>query len=119
MPVFQTRRQFLTAVSLIGADGPLETTEVRLFKTAVICLAPQYLVDDLLRSEGFTDIRYIASPNINIPDAIAAGEYDFSLDFASDHIFGIDRGVAITLLAGVHVGCYELFAKNEIRSIPS
>jgi ABC-type nitrate/sulfonate/bicarbonate transport system substrate-binding protein len=27
------------------------------------------------------------------------------------------RGLAVTLLAGVHVGCFELFAKEGIRSV--
>ena len=33
------------------------------------------------------------------------------------HVLGIDRGVAMTVLAGVHVGCFELFASVDIRSV--
>src|SRR5262249_10118480 len=67
----QSRRRFLTtlssagAVGLIGAhnsraqEGPPETITVRLAKIAGICIAPQYVADELLRAEGFTDIRYV------------------------------------------------------------
>ena len=34
-----------------------------------ICVAPQYVVEELLRAEGFTDIRYVPFP----PGAIHAG----------------------------------------------
>ena len=71
MPMTQTRRRFLTTLSLAGAaglvrappalaaEGALETTTVRLAKIAGICLAPQYVAEELLRAEGFTDIRYV------------------------------------------------------------
>jgi NitT/TauT family transport system substrate-binding protein len=71
MPIIQTRRRFLTAVSLAGAagvvrlppvlaeEGGLETTTVRIGKSPGICVAPQYVAEELLRAEGFTDVRYI------------------------------------------------------------
>ena len=70
MTLVQSRRRFLatlsssTAAAVIGAsnsaaqDAPPETTTIRLAKNAGICIAPQYLADELLRAEGFTDIRY-------------------------------------------------------------
>jgi len=129
MGMKRTRRRFLTTLSLAGtagllrarpvsaAEGALETTKVRLLKTLGVCLAPQYVAEGLLRAEGFTDVEYVDSTTMNIAGAIATGEYDFGLDFVSDHIFALDRGSALTLLAGVHVGCYELFAREGIRSI--
>jgi NitT/TauT family transport system substrate-binding protein len=39
------------------------------------------------------------------------------LEFAARAIQAIDDGGAITVLGEVHVGCYELFAKDEIRSV--
>ncbi|HWX62851.1 twin-arginine translocation signal domain-containing protein, partial [Bradyrhizobium sp.] len=71
MAIAQTRRQFLTTLSLAGAagllhappsraaEGALETTTVRIAKIGAICLAPQYVSEELLRAEGFTDIRYV------------------------------------------------------------
>jgi NitT/TauT family transport system substrate-binding protein len=39
------------------------------------------------------------------------------LEFAAKIVQAIDDGGAITVLGGVHVGCYELFAKDDIHSI--
>ena len=39
------------------------------------------------------------------------------MDFAARIVQAIDEGGALTVLGGVHVGCYELFAKDEIRSV--
>ena len=64
----QTRREFLTTLSLAGAagfagalplqaaEGPPEITTVRFVKIPGDCLAPQYIGEELLRGEGFTDI---------------------------------------------------------------
>jgi NitT/TauT family transport system substrate-binding protein len=48
---------------------------------------------------------------------VGRGEADFTLEFAARAIQAIDDGGAVTVLGGVHVGCYELFAKDEIRSV--
>ena len=125
----QTRRQFMTSLSLAGAagfagalplqaaDGPPEITTVRFVKIPGDCLAPQYLSEELLRGEGFTDIRYVEKPGNALPESIARGEADFGFDFAADSVAMIDRGVAITVVSGVHVGCIELLAKQTIRSV--
>jgi NitT/TauT family transport system substrate-binding protein len=129
MPTTQTRREFLTALSLAGAAGilsprgiraaerPLETTSIRIGKLGAICLAPQYVSEDLLRAEGFTDIRYVEVPPPAVGQAIGRSEADFSTAFAVDPIQAIDAGSPIVVLAGVHIGCYELFAKPDIRRI--
>jgi NitT/TauT family transport system substrate-binding protein len=52
-----------------------------------------------------------------IGQAIGRNEADFSTAFAVDPITAIDAGSPIVVLAGVHVGCYELFAKPDIRRI--
>src|SRR5438132_7853195 len=103
MPNIQTRRQFLTTLSLagaaglarapraLGAEGTLETTSVRLLKQERLCIAPEYIVADLLRAEGFTDIRYVSlPPGANTPDGIAQRALDFGVHFGSVQIVGID-----------------------------
>ena len=46
-----------------------------------ICLAPEYIAEDLLRAEGFTDIRYVhAAASRRV---VASGEIDF--DFSPRH----------------------------------
>jgi NitT/TauT family transport system substrate-binding protein len=125
----QTRRGFLTTLSLAGAaglvhapplqaaEGPPEVTSVRIVKIPGDCLAPQYIAEELLRGEGFTHIRYVEKPGNAVPESIARGEADFGFDFAPDSVAMIDRGVAITVLSGVHVGCIELLASESIRSV--
>jgi len=49
--------------------------------------------------------------------AIGRGDVDFSLEFAAQLIPAIETAVPVTVLAGVHVGCFELFAHEGIRSI--
>jgi NitT/TauT family transport system substrate-binding protein len=49
--------------------------------------------------------------------AIGRGEVDLSLHFAALLIPAIDAGETITVLAGMHIGCFELFANEHIRSI--
>jgi NitT/TauT family transport system substrate-binding protein len=129
MSATQTRRRFLTALSSAGAagfiggvnslaqGGRLETTSVRLGQDPSICLAPWIVANELLRADGFTDVRYIDVGGESAP-ALARGESDFYLDFSPTFIIEIDAGKPITILAGVHVGCFEILARETIRSIP-
>jgi NitT/TauT family transport system substrate-binding protein len=130
MSMQPTRRHFLTSLSLAGAAGVLpnsrplaaeerlETTSVRLMRISAICLAPQYVAEELLRAEGFTDIRYIdAVSNGEFDAAVASGKADFTLNFGLVMVSGIDKGDAIKILAGVHVGCLELFGNERVRNI--
>ncbi len=129
MPTTQTRRRFLTTLSLAGAaslaraprvlasEGRLETTSVRLIKTASICSAPQYVAEGLLRAEGFTDIRYVDTPSPEVPGAIARGKVDFGMHYASGLVRNIDAGEVVTVVGGVHVGCFEVFGSDAVRGI--
>jgi NitT/TauT family transport system substrate-binding protein len=130
MQTTQSRRSFLAtlssagAVGLMGApdsgaqDGRLETTTVRVAKVAAVCIAPQYVADELLRQEGFTDIRYVATiPGVEAALSLARGEIDFTANFPPALIIPIDAGQPITIVAGEHIGCLELFAKESIRSV--
>jgi len=128
MPMRQTRRRFLAGLSGVGAaallrdpalaaEAPPETTSVRLAKIPVICFAPQYVCEALLRAEGFTDVRYVDTSVPGLSEDLARGKLDFASNLSLDSITAIDAGVPITILTGVHAGCYELFAHGEIRSI--
>jgi NitT/TauT family transport system substrate-binding protein len=126
----QSRRRFLATLSSAGVAGlmggrnsfaqeaPPETTTVRLAKIAGICIAPQYVADELLRAEGFTDIRYVAVET-GIPGALALarGEIDFTTNYTPPLIIAIDAGEPITIVGGEHAGCFEVFAREGIRSI--
>jgi NitT/TauT family transport system substrate-binding protein len=126
MPMMESRRRFLVTLSMAGvvrappllaAEGPPETTSVRIEKAPSICVAPQHLAEEFLRAEGFTEIRYVATPFDSVQEMIARGEIDFGLEFAAKTVQAIDRGVAITVLTGVHVGCFELVGNEGVRSI--
>jgi NitT/TauT family transport system substrate-binding protein len=101
-----------------AAEGTLETTTVRFPRYPGICVAPQYVAEELLRAEGFADIRYVdVASSAEFNEALASGKADFNLTFASVLVSGIGGGGAITMLAGVHVGCLELFGHEGIRGI--
>src|SRR5215831_3641907 len=130
MKLIQTRRRFLTNLSAAGgavllgappapaAEGPLETTIVRLANEAGICQAPLFVAEDLLRAEGFTDIRYPRIYDTGVVEAVAGGAVDFEISL----VFGslpraIEAGLPIVALAGLHIGCFELFAAEGIRNV--
>ena len=110
MEIMRTRRSFLTAMSaagalglfkvprLLAAEGPLETTSVRLLKSSLICsAAPQFAAEGLLRAEGFKELTYVEVPRTELPQAFSDGRVDFTVTFAGNHIQAIDRGTPITI----------------------
>jgi NitT/TauT family transport system substrate-binding protein len=104
------------------AEPPPETTRLRLSKVQTACLAPQYVAEELLRAEGFTEVEYIADGPIaagGVPgaQAMGAGAIDVSMNFAAPLAIALDKGAPILLLAGVHVGCFELFVSEKVRTI--
>ena len=129
MQITQSRRRFMAGLSAgaagllltpksLHAEPPPETTTVRLAKIPGICLAPQYVADALLRAEGFADVRYVpVQAGVENAERMARGEIDFSMNFVAPLLIPIDTGEAITVVAGVHPGCFELFANERIRSI--
>jgi NitT/TauT family transport system substrate-binding protein len=88
MHTMQSRRDFLAALSAAGAvsalgtraaladEGPPETSTLRLPHDPAVCLAPLYIAGDLLRAEGFTDVRYVAPPAYSAEDSVSRGEVD-------------------------------------------
>jgi NitT/TauT family transport system substrate-binding protein len=126
MHIIPSRRDFLTALSAAGAatafgsrasladEGPPETTTLRLQRGAAICVAPEQIAEELLHAEGFTDVRYVPPSKAS---QVASGEIDFALQTAAWVVSHLDSGEPVTALAGVHSGCYELFAHDPIRAI--
>ncbi len=130
MSTEQSRRDFLAGASLAAAagvfgargsladEGPLETTTVRLLKESGVCDAPLYVAEELLRADGFSDVRYVHIEADN-SDAgmVADGKLDFSQSYAPEALRQMDAGKPVTVLAGVHPGCHELFAREPVNSI--
>jgi NitT/TauT family transport system substrate-binding protein len=90
---------------------------VRLSKIPVMCFAQQYVCEDLLRMEGFTDILYVDTKPAVYGQGLAEGKYDFASNVTAQSVIFIDSGLPITLVAGIHAGCQELFGSDGIRSI--
>src|ERR1700748_3418987 len=130
MEVAQSRRRFLSTLSLAGAacfvrepvalaaEGPPETTAVPFMRTPSLCHAPQFVAEQLLRAEGFSEIQYVeGKSSAEINEAVTSGREDFNTHFAPQWVSVIDSDGPVTVLSGVHVGCFELFGKEGIRSI--
>jgi NitT/TauT family transport system substrate-binding protein len=142
MKIIQSRRDFLASASMAAAAGvlggrssladapPPETTTIRIrvedapplvvsgVAENALCIAPTLITEDLLRAEGFTDIRYVLVKNgPPYAQAFERREIDFGLRFAPGAVRYLDAGVPITVLAGVHPGCFALFAHEHIRAI--
>ena len=104
--------------SATSADAPPETTRIRIAKVPAICLAAQYVAEDLLRAEGFTDVQYVEMPLPQIASAVATGTIDVSAETVTDLVMELESGGAIVIITGLHVGCYELVAGHRVRRIP-
>ena len=130
MRITPSRRDFLASLSAAGAaatfgsrralaaERPPETTTIRIGKSPGICVAPSYIADDLLRAEGFTDIRSVpTAEGFTFAQMAGRGEIDFGISFAASVVYHLDAGVPVTALAGVHSGCYELFAHEPIQTV--
>ena len=78
---------------------------------------PQMIPEQLLRAEGFTEIRFVEMIAPEVSSAVGLGKVDFDMHFAPQWVSVIDGSAPVTVLSGVHVGCVELFGKEGIRSI--
>ncbi|PYM52413.1 MAG: ABC transporter substrate-binding protein, partial [Candidatus Rokuibacteriota bacterium] len=123
-----SRREFVSGLTLagtagfagirparVGAEPPPETTRLRLYHSPSVCVAPQYIVGELLKAEGFSDIKYVKTTTAGISKVLASGEVDVSLHFVAPLVIQLDAGDPITVLGGVHPGCFELFGTDRVR----
>ena len=131
MPVMQDRRRFLATLSstaaagllhvpnVLGQEAPLETTRIRLYDWSGVCIAPQFVAEELLRSEGFTDVQYVRDePSGSLPNPLlASGGIDINSQFSAPSILRVEAGDPVVFLGGLHVGCFELFGTEQIRAL--
>ena len=99
------------------AEPPPETTRLRLsrFPYDHACLAPQWVAEELLRAEGFTDFQYLTTAD-PFKD-LAAGKLDFSGGEIIGTLLSLDAGVPLVVVGGIHAGCFELFGTPRVRSV--
>jgi NitT/TauT family transport system substrate-binding protein len=125
-----TRRAFLGGLTLAGtaarlglysrpvAAEPLpETTTIRLVRSPAICIAPYYIAGELLQGEGFTEVHHFQMEAQLSTSALLSGEVDIVLNFVGPLLVGLDTGDPLIILAGGHVGCFELFGTDHVRAI--
>src|SRR5215471_19671114 len=102
----------------VGAEPPPETTRLRVVVGRSLCTAPQIVAEELLSGEGFTDLQYLKKAALReVETALASGEADLGLHFAAPLIVRLEAGDPIVILAGSHVGCFELFGTRQVRVI--
>jgi NitT/TauT family transport system substrate-binding protein len=126
-----TRRRFLGGLTLAGTAGllglhprpvaaepPPETTTLRLAQGLGLCVAPQYVAEELLQAEGFIAVHSVKTNTVrDIEMALASGDAHLGMHFAAPLVVRLDQADPITILAGVHAGCFELFGTERIRTI--
>jgi NitT/TauT family transport system substrate-binding protein len=126
-----SRREFVCGLALAGtvgleglrpepvaAEPPPETATLRLVKIPSVCQAPQYVAGELLKAEGFTDVQYVQKGGaLGITEALASGEADINNHFVAPTIIRVEAGDPIVILGGLHIGCFELFGTDRVRTI--
>src|SRR5262245_1186703 len=130
-----SRRRFLGGLTLVGTAGflgwhprstaaepPPETTRLRLTKVPSTCRAPQWVAEELLAAEGFTEVQYVpveaGGKGADLTgSALVAGQVDLSMQFIGPSILQVDVGDPLVLLAGIQIGCYELFGTDRVQTI--
>jgi NitT/TauT family transport system substrate-binding protein len=126
-----SRREFLTTVAAAGtgallglhsnslaAELPLETKRIRIPQIPSACRSPEWVAEELLRIEGFTDVQYLPVQGTQgVEQALASGEADLGGHFAAPVILRLEAGDPIVMLGGEHVGCFELLGSERIRTI--
>jgi len=96
-----------------AAEAQLETTTLKLSGDYAICQAPQGLAEEFLKAEGFTDVQYLSGPD----KTLASGGLDVDPFFSPVFVTRVDKGDPITMLAGMQVGCFELFGNERVQAI--
>jgi NitT/TauT family transport system substrate-binding protein len=126
-----SRRRFLEGVTLAGAAGvlglhprpvaaepPPEKTRLRLNWSSSLCLAPEYMAEELLYAEGFTEVQYVKKEaGVTLHKAVASGEVDLTPNFVGPILLQLEAGDPIVTLAGLHIGCTELFGTEQVRTL--
>jgi NitT/TauT family transport system substrate-binding protein len=102
----------------VAAEAEPETATVRFGNAPALCIAPLYVAEQLLRDEGFDDFSYVTvESGTSGTEALSAGVMDFNIDFGTAFIIPVDRGATVKILAGLHTGCYELFAHENVSRV--
>jgi NitT/TauT family transport system substrate-binding protein len=81
-------------------------------------MAPQFVAEQLLQDEGFTEVQYVKKDREReYKVALASGETNINMYFAPDAVIRLGAGDPIVILAGGHIGCFELFGTERVRAV--
>jgi NitT/TauT family transport system substrate-binding protein len=126
-----SRREFVRDCAIAGAVSPVgfssdllaaesapETSSIRLPLIPGTCFAPQYVAEELLRAEGFANVRYVRmTGTAQLYSALASSEIDMTMAFIAPLVVQADEDPSIVMLAGIHPGCLELFGSSRVQSV--
>lgn len=128
-----SRREFMKKAALTGAaaylgvgsnysyaaiEPPPETTTIRFSQMKPACWAPQYMAEELLHKEGFTDVQYIKrAKEIPVKEHLASGEVDLAVAFSARLLSNLEVGDEAVFISGLHVGCYYLLGSDRVQSV--
>lgn len=101
----------------VAADPPPETNRIRIVHVPASCHAPQYLAEELLRMEGFTEVVYVPHGTRHIPALLESSKADISMWNAMELLPYLDANRPVVVLAGIHSGCFEVFGGSRVHSI--
>ena len=122
-----SRRSFIAGTAALGAasiagisragaaEPPPEIERIRLVQVPALCFAPQYVAEALLRLEGFSEVEYVKL--LEAIPATLSKSADFAMFGGPSILPAIDKGFPISAIAGVHEGCWELFAHDPINTV--
>jgi NitT/TauT family transport system substrate-binding protein len=99
------------------AEPPPETTRLRLVHHPAICIAPYFVAKEFLPGEGFTDVQDVRTENTVAIKAVVAREVDIGMNFSGPLLTRVDAGDPLMILAGIHVGCFQLFGGEQVHAI--
>jgi NitT/TauT family transport system substrate-binding protein len=102
---------------LVAAEPPPETTRIRLVHDPSICVTPQYLAEELLWADGFSEVQYVEATDGFGARVVAAGGADMMMEFAGVYLTRTDAGDPLVMLGGVQLGCFEVFGGARVRAI--
>jgi NitT/TauT family transport system substrate-binding protein len=116
-----------SAPALATGEPPPETKRIRLMRYPidVACSSPMWIAEEMLRAEGFEEVIYVpmtwdriktATSNL-LETMIGAGEADISISEPNAILPSLDAGKQLTVLAGIHGGCFELVGSKVMRSV--
>ena len=128
MPIIPNRRSFLTGMSATGvaafglpraAAQQLDTTKVRIVDVPFTnCTVPQFIASELLLQDGFSEVIEVPlGTHTATTTMFENDEIDFAFELASVLVPGVDKGVPMKAVAGIHVGCWMLFGQEGIDSV--